>query len=88
VRYLAMLVFAFTILKVFVVDLATLDRVYRMLSVMALGVLLLIASYLYQRLRTAPPATAPPPPPPQPSPAPSAPAAAPASTSASNGPES
>lgn len=52
VRYLAMLIFAFTIAKVFLVDLATLDRVYKMASVMGLGILLLIASYLYQRLRT------------------------------------
>jgi uncharacterized membrane protein len=37
--------------KVFVVDIATLDRVYKMLSVMVLGILLLVASYLYQRLR-------------------------------------
>jgi uncharacterized membrane protein len=54
VRYLAMLIFAFTIAKVFLVDLATLDRVYKMASVMGLGILLLIASYLYQRLRTTP----------------------------------
>jgi uncharacterized membrane protein len=51
VRYLAILIFALTITKVFFLDLATLDRVYKMLSVMGLGVLLLIASYLYQRLR-------------------------------------
>jgi uncharacterized membrane protein len=51
VRYLAILVFAVTIAKVFLIDIATLDRVYKMLSVMALGVLLLIASYLYQRRR-------------------------------------
>jgi uncharacterized membrane protein len=37
---------------VFFVDIATLDRVYKMLSVMVLGVLLLVASYLYQRLKT------------------------------------
>jgi len=52
IRYFAILVFALTIGKVFLVDISTLDRVYKMLSVMALGVLLLIASYLYQRLRT------------------------------------
>jgi uncharacterized membrane protein len=51
VRYLAIIIFAFTIVKVFVVDIATLDRVYKMLSVMVLGILLLVASYLYQRLR-------------------------------------
>jgi uncharacterized membrane protein len=51
IRYLAIAVFAVTMVKVFFVDLARLDRVYRMLSVIGLGLLLLIASYLYQRLR-------------------------------------
>jgi uncharacterized membrane protein len=57
VRLFAIVIFALTIAKVFLVDIATLDRVYKMLSVMALGVLLLIASYLYQRLNlsTQPP---------------------------------
>lgn len=50
IRYFAILLFGFTILKVFTVDLATLDRVSKMLSVMGLGVLLLLASYLYQRV--------------------------------------
>src|SRR5262249_29528658 len=67
IRYLAILLFGFTILKVFMVDIARLDRVSKMLSVMGLGILLLIASYLYQRVRadagrpTAPPPGAPPP---------------------------
>jgi uncharacterized membrane protein len=51
VRLFAILIFGLTIAKVFLIDIATLDRVYKMFSVMALGVLLLIASYLYQRLR-------------------------------------
>ena len=51
IRYLAMVIFGFTITKVFFVDIATLDRVYKMASVMVLGVLLLVASYLYQRLK-------------------------------------
>jgi uncharacterized membrane protein len=49
VRYLAILLFAVTIAKVFFVDLAELDRLYRIISVVGLGVLLLVASYLYQR---------------------------------------
>jgi hypothetical protein len=49
IRYLAILLLAATIAKVFFVDLATLDRVYRVLSVAGLGVLLIAASYLYQR---------------------------------------
>jgi Predicted membrane protein (DUF2339) len=50
IRYFAIVLFALTILKVFTVDLATLDRVSKMLSVMGLGVFLLLASYLYQRV--------------------------------------
>ena len=51
IRYLAIGLFAVTMAKVFFVDLARLDRVFRMLSVIGLGLLLLLASYLYQRLR-------------------------------------
>ena len=60
VRVLAIALFAVTILKVFFVDLAELDRVSRMLSVIVLGVLLLTASYLYQRLARATPPPEPP----------------------------
>jgi uncharacterized membrane protein len=49
IRYLAIVLFAVTIGKVLLVDLASLDRVYRVLSVLGLGVLLIVASYLYQR---------------------------------------
>jgi uncharacterized membrane protein len=48
-RYFAILLFGIVVLKVLAVDIAGLDRLYRMLSVLAVGVLLLIASYLYQR---------------------------------------
>jgi len=51
-RYFAITVFAITIVKVFGVDLAELDRLYRVLSVGGLGVALLLASYLYQRRLT------------------------------------
>jgi uncharacterized membrane protein len=51
IRYLGILVFAATILKVFMIDLASLDRIYRVVSVIGLGVLLLTTSYLYQRSR-------------------------------------
>ncbi len=40
------------IVKVFIVDLASLDASYRVISFIALGILLLLASYLYQRLIT------------------------------------
>ena len=48
-RYLAIAIVGVTLLKVFVIDLAELDRIYRVLTFMIVGVLLLIASYLYQR---------------------------------------
>jgi len=51
-RYFAITVFAITIVKVFGVDLAELDRLYRVMSVGGLGVALLLASYLYQRRLT------------------------------------
>jgi hypothetical protein len=51
-RYLAIALFALTILKVLTKDIAELDRVYRMLSVLGLGALLVAASYLYQRMTT------------------------------------
>jgi len=51
IRYFAMAVFVITIVKVFAIDLAELDRIYRVLSVVGLGVTLLVTSYLYQRSR-------------------------------------
>jgi uncharacterized membrane protein len=51
IRYFAIGVLALTIAKVFFVDMAELDRIYRVGSVVALGVLLLITSYLYTRSR-------------------------------------
>jgi hypothetical protein len=51
VRYLAMAVLAVTIPKVLLLDLAELEQGYRVLSAIGLGVLLLIASFLYQHFR-------------------------------------
>jgi hypothetical protein len=51
IRYFAMAVFAVTIFKVFLIDLSELDRMYRVLSILGLGVMLLVTSYLYQRSR-------------------------------------
>ena len=42
-------VFAVTILKVFFFDLDELEQIYRVMSVIGLGVLLLLTSYLYNR---------------------------------------
>lgn len=51
VRYFGIALFGITILKVFFGDLSQLERIYRVLSIMGLGVLLLLTSYLYQRMR-------------------------------------
>lgn len=48
-RYFAIALFGITVFKVLANDLAGLDRFYRMLTVLGVGVLLLVASYLYQR---------------------------------------
>lgn len=50
-RLFAMVLFAITIAKVFFVDLSSLERVYRVISMVALGAILLFAAYLYQRFR-------------------------------------
>jgi len=49
VRWQALLLIAATIIKVFVLDTSQLDRIYRILSFVALGVLLLAVSFAYQR---------------------------------------
>jgi uncharacterized membrane protein len=57
-------VIALTILKAFVIDMSTLTGVYRALSFMCLGVVLMAIAWLYQRIlfrRQAPPAPAAPP---------------------------
>ena len=50
IRYFAMTLFAVTIVKVFAIDLAELDRIYRVLSIIGLGITLLLTSFLYQKL--------------------------------------
>jgi uncharacterized membrane protein len=51
VRILAICLFACTILKIFIYDLSFLDTLYRFVSFIALGAILLVVSYLYQRYR-------------------------------------
>ena len=51
VRYLAIGLLGVTVIKVIVVDVASLSAAYRIASAMGLGVLLLVTSYLYQRYR-------------------------------------
>ena len=48
-RYFAIAVFTVTIAKVIAIDLAELDRIYRILSIIGVGVTLLVTSYLYHR---------------------------------------
>lgn len=52
VRVGAMALLAITVFKVFLVDLSFLDTLYRTASFIALGVILLAASFAYQRYRT------------------------------------
>jgi uncharacterized membrane protein len=49
VRWQALLLIAVTIIKVFVYDVSQLDKGYRILSFIVLGVLLLTISFVYQR---------------------------------------
>jgi uncharacterized membrane protein len=51
IRYLAMVLFGITTLKVFFFDLAELEQAYRVSSIIVLGILLLVTSYLYNRSR-------------------------------------
>ncbi|MCL4846796.1 MAG: DUF2339 domain-containing protein [Acidobacteria bacterium] len=53
-RYFAIGLFVLTTGKVFFYDLAQVDRVYRIVSTLGLGVLLLVASWLYQQLVSRP----------------------------------
>ena len=62
-RWQALVLIAVTTLKVFIYDVSQLDRVYRLLSFVVLGVLLLAISFVYQRdwlkLSTRQPASSP-----------------------------
>ena len=49
VRWQALILIAATVVKVFVYDTSQLDRAYRIVSFIALGVLLLAVSFVYQR---------------------------------------
>jgi uncharacterized membrane protein len=49
VRWQALVLIALTIVKVFIYDTSELDQVYRILSFVVLGALLLTISFAYQR---------------------------------------
>ncbi|HEV8482278.1 MAG TPA: DUF2339 domain-containing protein, partial [Blastocatellia bacterium] len=50
-RMMALLLLSLTIVKVFLFDLSSLDKVYRIISFIVLGAILLAVSFLYQRFR-------------------------------------
>jgi uncharacterized membrane protein len=51
-RLMAILIFYFTIFKVFLYDLASLQTLDRIFSFIGLGLILLATSYLYQRYKS------------------------------------
>jgi len=51
IRYLAMVLFGITVLKVFLIDLSALGGIYRILGFIGLGIVLLAVSFVYQRGR-------------------------------------
>lgn len=50
-RVMALLLLGLTILKVFLLDLSSLEKLYRIISFIVLGAILLAVSFLYQRYR-------------------------------------
>jgi uncharacterized membrane protein len=50
-RVMALVLLGATIVKVFLIDLSSLEKLYRIISFIVLGVILLAVSFLYQRLR-------------------------------------
>jgi uncharacterized membrane protein len=51
IRIVSIVLFGFTILKIFIYDLSFLETLYRIFSFIGLGVILLVVSYLYQRYK-------------------------------------
>ena len=50
-RIMALILLSVTIVKVFLLDMASLDKIYRIISFIVLGAILIGVSYLYQRYR-------------------------------------
>lgn len=50
-RIMALVLFGMAVLKIFFVDLSFLERVYRMLSFIALGIVMILASFVYQKYK-------------------------------------
>ncbi|MBM2841510.1 MAG: putative rane protein [Bacteroidetes bacterium] len=51
IRIVSIVLFGFTILKIFIYDLSFLETLYRIFSFIGLGVILLAVSYLYQKYK-------------------------------------
>jgi uncharacterized membrane protein len=51
IRIISIVLFGFTILKIFIYDLSFLETLYRIFSFIGLGIILLAVSYLYQRYK-------------------------------------
>jgi uncharacterized membrane protein len=50
-RIMALALFGIAIFKIFLSDLSQLDRIYRIISFITLGVMLMVASFFYQKYR-------------------------------------
>jgi uncharacterized membrane protein len=59
IRYTAIALFGLTVVKVFLADLAGLQGIYRVLGLLAVGTILLVVSFLYQRRKLAAPVSDP-----------------------------
>jgi uncharacterized membrane protein len=59
IRYTAIALFGLTVVKVFLADLAGLQGIYRVLGLLAVGGILLVVSFLYQRRKSPAPASDP-----------------------------
>ena len=51
IRILAFVLFGITILKIFIYDLSYLETLYRIVSFVGLGIILMTVSFIYQRYK-------------------------------------
>ena len=49
IRYFAMALFGVSLLKIFLIDLARVGGIYRVIGFLVVGVILVLVSFLYQR---------------------------------------
>jgi len=53
IRYFAMALFGVSLLKIFLIDLATVGGIYRVIGFLVVGVILVLVSFLYQRVNVS-----------------------------------